>query len=100
MDNYTVKVSPRACRDLEQIYAYISGHLLESNVAKNMIDLLENAIYSLEHMPERNPVRRIGFHANRGCRQLFVKKYVIIYLVRKIQKEVYVMTVRYAPSQF
>lgn len=100
MDNYTVKVSPRARCDLEQIYAYISGHLMEPNVAKNMIDLLVNGIYSLEHMPERNPVRRIGSHANRGYRQLFVKNYVIIYLVRKTQKEVYVMTVRYASSQF
>lgn len=100
MDNYVVKMSPQAGRNLEQIYAYIAEHLLEPGTAEHMADQLGEAILSLEQLPERNPIRRVGLYANRGYRQLFVKKYVIIYRVLKPKKEVHIITVRYAPSQF
>ncbi len=100
MDSYTVKVSPRASRDLDEIYTYITEHLLEPGTAEHMADQLAQAILSLEQMPERNPVRRTGIYANRGYRQLFHKKYVILYRVLKQKREVHIITVRYAPSQF
>ena len=65
-----------------------------------MLNELEEAIFSLEHMPERGVVRRTGAYANQGYRQLFVKKYVIVYRVLKQLHEVHIVTVRYAPSQF
>ena len=65
-----------------------------------MIESIEEAIFSLESFPERGSVRRIGAYANQGYRQLFVKNYVIVYRVLKDKKEVHVVTVRYAPSQF
>lgn len=100
MDKYSVKLYARAYRDLDGIYSYIANNLLEPTIASNMIDTLEEAIYSLEQFPERGAIRRIGAYANRDYRQLFVKHYVIIYRVLKDKKEVHIVTVRYAPSNF
>lgn len=100
MDKYTVKLYARANRDLEGIYTYIAENLLEPSVALNMVDELENAIFSLEQLPERGAIRRVGAYANGDYRQLFVKNYVIIYRVLKEKKEVHIVTVRYTPSNF
>ena len=100
MDKYAVKLYARAYRDLDEIYAYIAGNLSSPDTALNMVDALEEAIFSLEEMPERGSIRRIGIYADTGYRQLFVKNYVIIYRVLKDKKEVHIVTVRYAPSSF
>lgn len=100
MDKYTVKLYARAYRDLDGIYAYIAENLLEPETALHMVDELEKAIFSLEQLPERGAVRRVGTYANGDYRQLFVKNYVIIYRILKEKKEVHVITVRYTPSSF
>ena len=71
---------------------------MEPSTAVRLIDELETAIFSLEQLPERGPIRRIGAYADSEYRHLFVKKYVIIYRVLKPQKEVHIITIRYAPS--
>ena len=100
MDKYVVKLYARAYRDLDGIYKYIAETLLESGTALNMIEELEKAIFSLEQLPERGAVRRIGTYASGNYRQLFVKNYCIIYRVLKAKKEVHIVTVRYTPSNF
>ena len=83
MDKYTVKLYSRASRDLDGIYSYIAHNLLAPGTAAAMVDALEEAIYSLEELPERGSVRQTGIYARQGYRQLFVKNYVIIYKVLK-----------------
>jgi toxin ParE1/3/4 len=100
LDQYIVKLYARANRDLDGIYAYIAEQLLEPGIAQNMVDALEQAIFSLETMPEPGSIRETGGYANSDYRQLFVKNYVIVYHVRKEEKEVHIVTVRYAPSNF
>lgn len=99
MDNYVIKLYPRAYRDLDGIYTYIAGSLLEPGTAQNMAQELEKAIFSLEQLPERGAIRRIGAYSG-DYRHLFVKNYVIIYRVLKKKKEVHIVTVRYSPSSF
>lgn len=100
MDNYAVKLYARAYRDLDGIYTYIAENLLEPGTALTVVEELEKAIFSLEQLPERGAHRRVGAYANGDYRQLFVKNYVIIYRVLKKEKEVHIVTVRYAPSNF
>lgn len=100
MDKYAVKIYAGAYRDLDNIYTYIAEKLSEPTTTLRLIDELETAIFSLEQLPERGAVRRVGAYANSGYRQLFVKRFVIIYRVLKPQKEVHIVTVRYAPSLF
>lgn len=100
MDKYEVKLYARAYRDIEDIYAYIASNLYDPNAAQNIIDEIEKAVFSLELMPERGAVRRSGIYANRDYRQLFVGNYIIVYRVKKEEKQVHIVTVRYAPSNF
>ena len=100
MNKYTVKLYAHANQDLDGIYTYIAKKLLEPDAALNMVDELENAIFSLEQLPERGAIRRTGTYANGDYRQLFVKNYVIIYRVLKEKKEVQIVTVQYKPSNF
>ena len=100
MDKYEVKLYARAYRDMEDIYAYIANNLHDPNAAQNIIDEIENAVFSLELMPERGAVRRSGIYANRDYCQLFVGNYIIVYRVKKEEKQVHIVTVRYAPSSF
>lgn len=100
MDKYVVKLYARAYRDLDGIYTYIAENLLEPDTALNMIAELERSIFSLEQLPERGAIRRVGAYANKDYRQLFVKNYAIIYRVLKQKQEVHIVTVRYTPSHF
>lgn len=100
MDKYTVKLYARAYRDLNDIYTYIAKKLLEPQTALNLLNELESAILSLEQLPERGKLRRIGAYANRDYRQLFVRNYIIIYRVLKNINEIHIITVRYTHSSF
>jgi plasmid stabilization system protein ParE len=100
LNKYDVKLYARAYRDLDDIYTYIAENLLEPGTASNMVDELEKAIFSLEQLPERGAIRRVGAYANGDYRQLFVKNYCIIYRIRKERKEVHIITIRYTPSNF
>ena len=97
LDRYDVSLYARAYQDLDEIYAYIAGALLNPTAAIGLIDELEQAIFGLEQYPERGDLRRTGAYANRGYRQLFVKNYVIIYRVLKEIKQVHIVTVCYMP---
>ena len=99
-NKYVVKLYARTYRDLDGIYTYIAENLMEPVVAIHLVDELEKAIFSLEELPDRGAVRRVGAYANGDYRQLFVKNYMIIYRVLKEIPEVHIVTVRYAPSNF
>lgn len=100
MEKYNVKLSSRAYWDLDRICAYIAEILDEPATALKIDKEPEEAILSLEQFPMRGSIRKTGTYASRGYRQLFVKKYVLIYRVLKEKKEVQIVTVRYAPSNF
>ncbi len=100
MDKYSVKLMSRAVRDLDGIYDYIAGNLLEPETASKLIDRMEQQIYSLEQMQYRCPERKQGIYANRGYRQLMIENYTVIYRVDEANKMVIVVTVHYSPSNF
>ena len=100
MVKYQVKITPQAFRDIDMIYDYIARHLLEPGTANNLVDEIEAGIFSLEEMPNRGAPRRIGTYANKGYRQLFIKNYTIVYRVDETEKQVIIVTVKYAGSDF
>ncbi len=100
MDKYTVSLTSRALRDLDDIYVYIAQTLLVPETALGMVDKIEKEILSLEEMPYRFPERKTGAYANKGYRQLFVGNYTVIYRIDEKRRQVIVITIRYSPSQF
>ena len=100
MDEYAVEILNEAWKELEDIYLYIAKHFREPGTADAMVSAIEDGIYSLEHMPHRNPERRHGIFANRGYRQLFVKNYTIVYRIDESTHKVLVVAIRYSRSNF
>lgn len=99
MDNHEVLLSPKALRDLDAVYAYISRVLQAPDTGVALIDNLEAEIFSLEQFPCRCPERNIGSYANRGYRQLLVRNYTVIYRIDETRKQVVIITVRYSRSK-
>ena len=100
MDKYFVKVLPRAYRDIDEIYTYISRILLENEIAMNFVKDIENVILDLGSFPYRGAERKIGAYANKGYRQVFYKNFSIIYRIDESQKTVIILTVRYSKRNF
>ena len=100
LDNYCVDLRNQALLDLENIYQYIAGTLLEPAVASRLVEQIEEAIYSLETMPYRGSERKHGIYADKGYRQLFVANYTVIYTIEEAQKQVIIITIRHSASNF
>jgi len=100
LDKYIVKLLPKAYRDIEQIYNYISQNFEEKEIALKLVNDIEYTIFSLESLPYRGAERKIGLYANKGYRQLFLKNFSVIYRVDEDKKYVIIVTVRYSRSNF
>ena len=51
--NYKIDITSKAQNDLEEIFRYIAFNLQSFINASNLLDRFEQAIYSLEQLPER-----------------------------------------------
>ncbi len=100
MDKYTVKLLPRAFRDIDQAYDHIAEESKTPETAKNMVDEIEKAMLSFDRYPYRGAERKVGVYGNRGYRQLFVKNLTVLYRIDEKVKAILIVTVRYSPSHF
>ena len=81
---------------MDNIYAYIAETLSEPGAALRVVNELEKAILSLEQLPERGAICRVGAYEDGTYRQLFVKNYCIIYRLVKKKGSVYRYSTVYA----
>ncbi len=100
MNDYQIKFTNNARKDLEEIFDYIAVTLKAPDTALKLIDEVETAVNTLTAMPFRCPERKIGMYANKGYRQLFVKNFTVIFRVDESGGNVIVVTVRYSRSSF
>lgn len=95
MDKYTVRLYPKAYRDIDEIYRYIAFEKLSLENAKGQTDRIWKAILKLEEMPFSHQDRLDGRYAGKEYKQLVVDNYIIIYKIDDIEKIVNVITVQY-----
>lgn len=100
MDKYTIKLLPKAYRDIEQIYGYIVEEFMTRETAENIVKSIEDSILGLEEFPQRGSERKVGIYANKGYRQLFIKNFTVVYRIDEKLKYVIIVTVKYSPSYF
>lgn len=79
---------------LDKIYGNICYRSLDDSVADMVITAIEDAILSLEKMPQRGAFVKNGLYANTGYRQLVVKNHLIIYGIIEERKEVVIIFVK------
>lgn len=100
LDKYRVKVSPKAIRELDNIYEYIAKEKLSPEHAKGQTERIKAAILSLNAFPESHQERNVGRYANKGYRQLLINNYIVIFRIDKVSRIIYVITVQYQGKNF
>lgn len=95
MVKYTVKLYPKAIRELDDIYQYIASDKQSPENGKAQTDRIKEAILSLNTFPESHQNRLHGRYAGEEYKQLLVDNYVVIFKIDKVQRIVYVVTVQY-----
>ena len=78
---YNLRITDRALDDMAAIHKHIAEILLEPQTALNMIDLLEESINKLRHMPHSRPVVTDARLSLVGYRKLVVKNYIVFFTV-------------------
>ncbi len=94
--NYSLKFTPKASEDLEQIYNYISAEI----AAANLLERIEASITRLKNFPYSCSFVFDEPLQNRGYRKLIVDNYVVFYLVNELEKQVVIMRILYSARNF
>lgn len=93
--NYTVKMTDTAVQDLQEIATYIAVELQNRPVAKRKIRQMQELIFALSTMPERYPLVKDEYLAQKGYRCIPVDHYLIFYTVNQPMETVYVVRILY-----
>ena len=86
---YEVHLTQHAQEDLEHIFYYIAAD--SASNASDFVLELEEKVYSLEHLPHRNPFIPGNEYFETDYRHLIYKKYRIIY--RVVKKSVFILRI-------
>lgn len=93
MRKYKINLTLTFKRDLKGIFLYISEKLKEPANALNTYSEIRSAVFSLSKFPERYPIVDEPIFFDLGLRRLFVKNYVVFYIIR--ETDVIVLRVLY-----
>ena len=92
---YEVFTTEQAAADLRAIFEYIAYNLLAGQNALNLLDRLEQAILSLDEMPERYHLYDKEPWRERNLRIMLVDNYLVFYIPQEEDKTVTVIRVMY-----
>ena len=73
---YSIKITPKAEEDLEQIYSYISKELFAKQSAENLLDKIEENIMRLREFPFSCNYVDDEFLRSKGYRKLIIDNYI------------------------
>ncbi|RJX28092.1 MAG: type II toxin-antitoxin system RelE/ParE family toxin [Dethiobacter sp.] len=99
-NSYSLKFTPKASEDLEQIYSYIAGKLFAEIAADNLLERIESSIMRLKSFPYSCSFVFDEPLKNRGYRKLIVDNYVVFYLVNELEKQVVIMRILYGAQNY
>lgn len=97
---YSLKFTPKAEEDLDEIYGYIANNLFAPEAAENLMDKLENSILRLKAFPYSCSLVLDEPLKKRGYRKLIVDNYIVFYLVNEQEHQVIIMRILYGASNY
>lgn len=96
METYTVLLTPQAEQQLRAVVRYVSHELLEPDTAHALLNALENAMSSLNTLPNRVPLVEEEPWRSEGVRKLLCKNFLIYFWVDRDLFRVHILAVVYA----
>lgn len=95
MDNYTVKLTKRAFRDIDGIFQYIASEKLSPENAQGQTNRIWKALKTFAVFPQSHQERSEGRYVGKGYRQLIIDNYIAIFRIDDEEKTVYIITIQY-----
>ena len=86
MDDYEVKLTGKAQRQLQEIVRYIAEDLQEPATAERMLDSMEKEIMSLSTLPNRVALTTEEPWHSAGIHKMPVKNYLVYFWVGWIRE--------------
>lgn len=99
-DSYHVIFTMQAMEELQEIYLYISRKLYAKVVANNLMKEINNKIMNLSIFPKLYSELKISKSKDNTYHKFIVKNYIIIYKVNDKKREVHVVHIFYARSNY
>ena len=90
--NYEIILTDTAREDLDDIYKYISENLLEKQIARKLVDKIEQSFFRLEQNPY-SCVQVVVKPFDDIYRRLVIDNYIALYDVKENEKQVIVYRV-------
>lgn len=97
---YSLKFTPKAFKDLDEIYGYIANKLFAPETAENLMAKIETSIMRLKAFPYFCSFVLVEPLKKRGYRKLVVDNYIVFYLVNEQKYQVVIMRILYGASSY
>ena len=95
MVEYSIEITERARRNIDDAFDYIAFHLENYQAAYDLTDAIYSSIGDLSSMPESFPAWKRDPMKSRGVRFMGVKDFNVFYIVSKKLRRVSVFRVLY-----
>ena len=99
-NNYSLKFTPKAYDDLDEIYSYISEKLFDEQAADNLMDRIEHNILRLKSFPYSCSFVTEETLKAKGYRKLIINNYIAFYMVNEVEHQVIIMRVLYGAQNY
>ena len=97
---YHVHITDRAERDLERALDYIEFSLKNPKASDNLLDMVEDTLSGLAHMPERYAVVDDELLAAWGIRFVQIKNYLAFYSISQETQTAHIIRFLYGKSDW
>lgn len=99
-NKYTIKITPKAYEDLDEIYGYVANDLYNETAADHLMEKMETSIMRLKDFPFSCSYVEDEILKDKGYCKLIVENYIVFHLVRGDEKQVVVMRVLYGKQKY
>lgn len=96
MDDYIVKITSQAEKQIQEIVYYITHELKAPEAALHLLDVLENSFTSLTRLPHRVALVDEEPWHNNGIHRLPVKNFFVYFWIDKENMKVQITAVIYS----
>lgn len=95
-DTYEVKITTQAQTQLQEILHYIARELKAPEAARNLLNILRNAVASLSQFPNRVPLPQEEPWRSNNIHKMPVKNFFIYFWVNENQCKVLITAIVYS----
>lgn len=99
-NSYSLKFTPKAGEDLEQVYSYISEKLFNSSAANDLLEKIEQNIMRLKNFPYSCSLVSDELLKSKGYRKLIIENYIVFHLINESEKQIVIMRILYGAQNY